>query len=217
MLMQEQFQIIVDNRELKSGVVKALFENDVRIIPEQLGVGDFVISDKICCERKSVQDFVNSILDNRLFKQASDLKANYENPFILVEGEENLYAVRNVHPNAVRGAISSLVLDLKIPVIFTKDHYDSAHFLLTIIKREKKNRPLISLRGERKPLSDRELQEFVISSFPSVGRLTAQNLLNHFGIVKDIINSSPEEFIKVNGVGRVLSEKFFSLVNKKYE
>jgi len=215
--MEEQFQIIVDNRELKSGVAKTLFEKDVRIIPEQLEVGDFILSSKICCERKSVKDFVNSIIDGRLFKQAKNLVANFEKPFIIVEGCEDLYSVRNVHPNAIRGAIASLVLDMKVPIIFTKDYVDTANLLITILKRERKDKPLISLRGERKPLTDKELMEYVITSFPNIGRVTAQNLLKHFGTIKNIINSSPEELIKVEGVGKVLSKQFNDLVNKKYE
>ena len=209
--MEEQFQIIVDNRELKSGVAKTLFEKDVRIIPEQLEVGDFILSSKICCERKSVKDFVNSIIDGRLFKQAKNLVANFEKPFIIVEGCEDLYSVRNVHPNAIRGAIASLVLDMKVPIIFTKDYVDTANLLITILKRERKDKPLISLRGERKPLTDKELMEYVITSFPNIGRVTAQNLLKHFGTIKNIINSSPEELIKVEGVGKVLSKQFNDL------
>ena len=215
--MDEQFQIIVDNRELKSGVVKTLFEKDFRIIPEQLSVGDYILTDKICCERKSVSDFVNSLLDNRLFKQARDLLQNYEKPLIIVEGDENIYAVRNVHPNAIRGALLSITLDMKIPIIFTKNHYDTANMFETILRREKKQKSLINFRGEKKPLTDNELMEFIITSFPNVGRVTAQNLLNHFKTVKNIINSTPEELINVEGVGKIMSERFHKIINKKYE
>ncbi|MBR9678947.1 MAG: hypothetical protein GON13_01655 [Nanoarchaeota archaeon] len=215
--MEEQFQIIVDNRELKSGVVKTLFEKDFRIIPEQLEVGDYILTDKICCERKSVNDFVNSILDNRLFKQAHNLLQNYEKPFIIIEGSENIYAVRNIHPNAIRGAMLSITLDMKIPIIFTKNHHDTASMFETILKRERKQKQLVSLRGERKPLTDKELMEFIITSLPHVGRKTAQNLLNHFKTVKKIINSSPEELINVEGVGKIMSERFQNIINKKYE
>lgn len=212
----DDIQIVVDNRELKSGVAKTLFENNVRIIPEQLEVGDYVLSEQICCERKSVRDFVDSMLDARIFTQAKDLLNNFEKPFIIVEGEEDVYAVRNVHPNSIRGLILSLSLDFRIPIIFTKDHVDTALFLITIVKREGKDKPLSSLRGEKKPLTDAELMEYIISSFPGIGRKTSQNLLKHFKTVKNIINSTPEELINAEGVGKNTAERFNKIINTEY-
>ncbi len=213
----EELTIVVDNRELKSGVAKSLFEHGIRIVAEQLEVGDYILTDKICCERKSVKDFVESMLDGRLFKQAKDLLSNYEKPFIAVEGSEDVYGVRNIHPNAIRGLIASISLDMKIPIIFTKDHVDTALFFITILKREGAQKQLLSMRGERKPLTEKELMEYIVSSFPGVGRASARNLLEYFGSVKEIVNSSTEELLNVEGVGKVTAERFNKIINAKYK
>ena len=55
-----------------------------------------------------------------MLEQAKELKRNFERPLIIVEGE-NIYSVRNVHPNAIRGALSMIAVSYGIPVLFTKN------------------------------------------------------------------------------------------------
>jgi len=214
--MDDELRIVIDNRELKSGVAKTLFEHGVQLVPEQWEVGDFLLTDKICCERKSVRDFVESMLDGRIFAQAKHMLNSFEKPFIIVEGEEDPYSVRNIHPNSIRGLIASLTIDFKIPVIFSKDHVDTALYFITILKRDGKNN-VASLRGEKKPLTDNELMEYIVSSFPGVGRKTAQSILKHFKTVKQTINSTTEDLINAEGLGRSTAERINRIVNKEYE
>ncbi|MEA3254774.1 MAG: helicase-related protein, partial [Candidatus Altiarchaeota archaeon] len=62
-------KIFVDVREKNSKVLKILCEK-ADIDMRQLDVGDFILSDRVCVERKTVEDFLSSIIDKRLFSQA---------------------------------------------------------------------------------------------------------------------------------------------------
>lgn len=69
--------IIVDNREFMSEVVRELYRQGAKVNREQLKVGDYVISDRICIERKEATDFLDSLVGGRLFQQLKYLKNNY--------------------------------------------------------------------------------------------------------------------------------------------
>ena len=60
--------IVVDTREFLSDTPMYLAQNNFWIIPMMLTVGDFVLTDKICVERKSVttSDLFQSLNSGRL-------------------------------------------------------------------------------------------------------------------------------------------------------
>ena len=51
--------------------------------------------------------------------------------------EKDLYAT-NVHENAIRGMILSILFEFNIPIIFTKDYADTANFIIVLTKRQEK-------------------------------------------------------------------------------
>jgi Fanconi anemia group M protein len=215
--MDQKPKIICDHREQRSGVVKKLYELDAEIETAQLQVGDFILSNRVCVERKTVKDFLQSIIDNRLFNQISEMVANFEKPIIIVEGDEDIYAERAIHPNAIRGAIAALAIDFRIPIIQTACEHETALFLYTIASREQIDKKVsISLRGEKKPVDDSFLQEYIVCGFPGIGRSTAQNLLNHFKTIKSLVNADVKELTKVEKIGKKKAANIKRLVEKEY-
>jgi len=211
-------KIIVDTREMRSSIVKNLFELGANIETKQLQVGDFILSDRVCVERKTVKDFLQSIIDGRLFSQISSLSENFEKPLVIVEGTEDMYSERMIHPNAIRGAISSLAIDFRIPIIQTSGEEETALFLFMIASREQIDKKInISLRGEKKPLHDPLLQEYIVSSLPGIGREIAKNLLKHFKTIKKIFNADIKELKKVEKVGDKKAKKIKDILEKEYE
>jgi Fanconi anemia group M protein len=215
--MDQKPKIICDHREQRSGVVKKLYELDAEIETAQLQVGDFILSNRVCVERKTVKDFLQSIIDNRLFNQISEMVANFEKPIIIVEGDEDIYAERAIHPNAIRGTIAALAIDFRIPIIYTTCEHETALFLYTIASREQIDKKVnISLRGEKKPVDDSFLQEYIICGFPGIGKNIAQKLLNHFKTIKSLVNADVKELTKVEKIGKKKAENIKRLVEKEY-
>ncbi|MFW9783926.1 MAG: helicase-related protein, partial [Candidatus Heimdallarchaeota archaeon] len=81
------FFIICDNRETSSSVVRNLSLMGVKLKLEQLKVADYVVSERVGIERKSSQDFNDSLKDGRLFNELFDLKNNFERPILILEGD----------------------------------------------------------------------------------------------------------------------------------
>ncbi|PKP56399.1 MAG: hypothetical protein CVT89_06305, partial [Candidatus Altiarchaeales archaeon HGW-Altiarchaeales-2] len=129
----ERPKIYADIRERNTEIFKILNEK-ADVIVRQLEVGDYILSENVCVERKTAGDFLQSIVDRRLLEQAQNLVRNFEIPIIIIEGELNLSS-RNIHPNAVRGMLAAIATDFKISIIPTKDENDTAEMLFIIAKR----------------------------------------------------------------------------------
>ena len=77
--------IVVDIRELRSGLPFYLFRTKNILKISTLAVGDYLISPKTCIERKTVADLVSSLNSGRLYLQARMLCHGYVNPVLLLE------------------------------------------------------------------------------------------------------------------------------------
>src|SRR5207247_754639 len=81
-------------------------------------------------ERKSVHDFISSVSDGRLFDQCNRLKEHFEHPTIVIEGNVDEIDQIAENPLIFYGAMSSVVLDFKIPVIPTPNASHTAKLLI---------------------------------------------------------------------------------------
>jgi len=215
-------KIIADRREKNSLVIAELNEEGVSVEMKQLQVADYLISKDIAVERKTVNDFVASMLNKRLFKQLSDLKENYPKPLLIVEGveEQDIYKSNrhpNLHPNAIRGMILSILLEFSIPVIFTKDYADTAQFLILLAKRQEKPAREISLKAKRRAFSLAEQQQFVIESLPGIGPTLAKELLKKFKTVRGVMNANKVELQKVKKINKKKADSIRRLLETKYK
>ena len=204
--------IIVDDRERM--ITRILHEKEHEIEVKRLEIGDFIIGD-VCIERKTISDFVNSIIDKRLFNQIRNMKEAYERQILIVEGEGDIYSQRNVHPNAIRGAIASIALDFNISMIRTRDMNETADMLISIDRRLSSEGKEIELH-KKKPISEEEEQLYIVSSLPGVGTMLARNLLKKFKTIKNVFNSSVKELMKVEGIGKEKAKKIYNIINKEY-
>lgn len=206
--------IYADDRE--NTMAKALSKRDVTVRTKRLDVADFLVSDRTAVERKTASDFVDSIVDQRLFPQLKDLTGQFENPVIIIEGED-LYGHRDVHPNAIRGALSSVALDYQVPILWTGDSDETADTLLALAKREQEDQDRgISIRGDRSPKSEKDLQKYIVAGLPNVSDKLAERLLEHFGTIRDVYAASETQLKKVEGIGEGKAERIKDILDKDY-
>ncbi|HDO19892.1 MAG TPA: DEAD/DEAH box helicase, partial [Thermoplasmatales archaeon] len=214
---QDELTIITDVRECRSPVVKIISESGIKIIPKQLDIGDYVISDRICIERKSVDDFLESMISGRLFRQLSNLRNAYQRPILIIEGE-GLFTRRNISHSSIYGCIVSIIVDYETPVVFTRDSKETAELLSIMARREQKEvRRDIALRGERKSMTLKERQQFIIEGLPNISATLAKRLLNHFKTIKNIANADENELFQVPGIGKVTAQEIINVFNTIYD
>jgi len=212
----DKTKIIVDQREYRSNVSKNLIKKGVNIEPGQLDIGDYIISSRIGVERKNVDDFLDSLITGKLFKQLSMLRSAYSRPVLVLEGE-NVLTRRNISHNAIFGSLSSISIDFGIPVITTRDENETADLLRIMAKREqRKDKKSVIIRGEKPQMSIREQQQYLVEGLPNISAVLAKRLLNHFGSIKDIANASTEELRQVKGIGSQIAEEIVNLFNAEY-
>ncbi|AIF69703.1 DEAD/DEAH box helicase [Palaeococcus pacificus DY20341] len=207
--------VYVDSRELKSQVPKYLKELGAEIQVKTLDVGDYVVSEDVAVERKSANDFIQSLIDGRLFEQMGRLKDAYLRPIVIVEGQ--LYGIRNVHPNAIRGALAAVALDWGVPILFSNDAKETAQFIYLIARREQEERKKeVSLRGEKKALTLAERQRLIVEGLPNVSATLAKRLLKHFGSVERVFTATEEELMEVEGIGEKKAREIRKVITVPY-
>lgn len=216
-LAEKKLKIIADHREEASGVIRELKELGVEVETCQLKIGDFILSDRVGVERKSVGDFLQSIVDKRLMLQAKLLCETFERPVLVIEGK-SLYSRRAIHPNAIRGTLAALAVDIGIPMIPTVDEKETALILFAIARREQISEDReVAIRGESKKLSLPECQRFIVEGLPGVSAVLAKRLLEHFGTAEKVMCASDKELQQVHGIGKEKAREIRKVLTAIYE
>ncbi|WXG42766.1 MAG: ERCC4 domain-containing protein [Promethearchaeati archaeon SRVP18_Atabeyarchaeia-1] len=172
--------VFVDNRELRSRVSEYLRELDVNVVEKQLSVADYVVSDRVAVERKSVNELASSIYTNRLFDECSRLKDAYEIPILVLEGYMPIiFKMRKVNESSIWGAMTSLAVQLRISIVPTPDTKHTARFIerLAYSEQVKVKRPIV-IRPKEKTLTLAQQQQYLICGLPNVGVTLADSLLS---------------------------------------
>lgn len=207
--------VFADTREGNSKVIRHLSEMEIDVKVQAMTVGDYQVSDEVVIERKTAKDFVDSIVDKRLFKQARSLMEEFKRPLIILEGDDLYNGM--INPNAIRGSIASIALDFGISIIPTRNAQDTAAMIKRIAIREQSGEKTpIQIRTDKKPVNLWEQQLFIIESLPNIGPVNAKNLLGHFGTVANIINASESQLQEVEGIGKKTAANIRKVVDSKY-
>ncbi|MBI2581920.1 DEAD/DEAH box helicase [Candidatus Woesearchaeota archaeon] len=212
---EQVVSVLADHREKNNRIVKELIDAGVSVKTAQLTTADYVVSGKVGVELKKVPDFVASIIDGRILDQVRDLKNSFQKAVLIIEGEEDIYSVRNVHANAIRGMLASIVLDFHVPVLYTKNPQDTAALLAVMAKREQGKEIDFALHS-LKPKSVREQQEFIVAAFPNIGTQTAKTLLEHFGSIKNLVNATEAQLTELKGIGDKTAQQLVKMFEEEY-
>jgi len=201
-------KIIIDNREKNSLVPSELINMNVPIEFQQLKVADYIINN-VAIERKTISDFVTSMINKRLFKQLEEM-SQYPQQLLLIEGSQEELEKTGINSNAIRGFLLTITLKFKVPVIFTKDQEETATYLK--ILWNKKETPM-SFNVSKRNLSPDERLSFILEGFPNIGPKKSEELLKEFHTVQNIINASEEDLKKMLGKR---AKEFKEIVERKF-
>lgn len=186
--------IIADIHEKNSLVLAELHSNkDIELAINPLEIGDYLIG-KTVIERKTISDFISSMINKRLIEQLIQMQT-YEQKLLIIEGE--IKEIDNFKtPNAIRGMILSIINNFQTPVIFSKDYEETANYLSVLAKQQLKPKTEISLHS-RIPKTIPEQKQYILEAFPNIGPVTAKKLLKEFKTLNKVFNASEEELNKI--------------------
>lgn len=210
----ENLRIVVDERERKSGIPALLKSIGMQLEMKTLPVGDYIVAPETVVERKSIRDFVSSIFDGRLYDQCSRLKEHFEHPLILMEGNVDEIEEIAENPLIFYGAISTIALDFKIPIIPTPSASHTAKLLVSLCS--KKDAPKGPYLKKIKKSSDLKIQQLsVLCSLPGIGEKFAVRMLEKFGTPLKAFTATSTELAKVEGLGEVRAQKIKKILDSK--
>ena len=206
--------VIVDQRERNSELAAALEANGVEVRWETLPVGDYIISDRICIERKTVYDFESSMMSGRLFDQIDRLSDSYEVPMLLLEGDRDTFRLKS---KVINGAMASLYVDYGVIIISSRSASESAEIIAGMARREQsdeKREP--SLKGAARAHTHEQFQEYIIGNLPGVGPKLAKALLVKFKNARSRADASVDELMKIEKIGKKKAEAIHKTFNSEY-
>lgn len=103
--------VVVDTREFNGALVPSkLWCEGFDVVPLTLEIGDYVLSDEVCVERKTVADLISSFADGRLYKQCTNMQEHYAVPVLLIEFSPDAFYLQLRHeigPTISHEALSS--------------------------------------------------------------------------------------------------------------
>jgi DNA excision repair protein ERCC-4 len=210
----ENLRIIVDERERKSGIPDLLKSIGLNIEMKTLPIGDYIVAPETIVERKSIRDLMASVFDGRLFDQCTRLKEHFEHPIVLMEGNVDEIEEITENPLIFYGAISTVVLDFKIPVIPTPSANHTAKLLVSMCSR--KDTPKGPYLKKIKKSNDLEKQQLsVLCSLPGIGEKFAVRMLTKFGTPLKVFSATTAELAKVEGLGEARAKKIKKTLDSK--
>ena len=215
-------KIYVDDREKNVGILAILRKMDVPIVIARLQVGDYTIGRETGIERKSVNDFINSIIDKRLFEQARYMHEVYKKCIFLIEGDfEKVLRYRKIKYNHIYGALISL-MEMNIQLMFTKNYEQSALFLYTLFNRYKKEKRSsylspVKIRVIKNNISLRNIQLNLIASLPGISMDFAEKILMYFRTPRKFFRATPDELRRIKGLGDKRIKKIIEVLDTVYQ
>ena len=210
----ENLRIVIDERERKSGIPDLLKSVGLNVEMKTLPVGDYIVAPETVVERKSIRDLLSSVFDGRLFDQCSRLKEHFQNPIVLVEGNVDEIEEITDNPLIFYGAISTVVIDFKIPIIPTPSAAHTAKLLVSLCSR--KDIPKGPYLKKIKKSSDLQKQQLsVLCSLPGIGDKFAVRMLEKFGTPLRVFTATTAELAKVEGLGDARAKKIKTMLDSK--
>mgnify|MGYP003334096832 CR=1 FL=1 len=210
----ENLRIVVDEREKKSGIPDLLRAVGINLEIKTLPIGDYIVASETIVERKSVSDLISSIFDGRLFDQCNRLKENYSNPIILMEG--NVAEIEQIveNPLVFYGALATIAIDFKIPIIPTPSATHTAKMLVSMCSRKDSSKgPFLKKIKKSDDLTRQQLS--ILCSLPGIGEKLASRMLAKFGSPNKTLNASLAELAKVEGLSETRAKKIKQILEEK--
>lgn len=151
----------------------------------------------------------------RWSRSALYLQENYGLPILIVEGQLDS-GHRSLNPQAVLGALSSMMILYDMRVLRTQDLEETVGLIAMMARQEQIGIPEISVVPKRKATDLADMQRRVVEMLPGCGMVAARELLQQFGSIRRLANSTPSELQTAPGIGRKRAREVHRVLNAEY-
>ena len=211
--------LIVSATKPKGKPAKLLAEMGIAVLPieeDEGNVDRYILGKRLAVERRTGGGFLKGIMEKTLFTSAIYLREHFAIPVLIIEGKVN-YEYSMFDPQAVRGALTAMMLEYGINVLCTADVAETVELIAMMARQEQIGIPEISLIPKRKAGDLPDMQRRVVEMLPGCGMVMARELLQRFATVKGIMNATVEELREVRGIGARKAAQMHKVLNAEYE
>jgi ERCC4-type nuclease len=175
----------------------------------------YVLSEHAAIERRTSSTFLRGIQDKTLFTSAIHLRERYDLAALIVEGQID-YTRTAFHPQAVRGALSSMLVAYNLTVLSSPNIDETAALIAMMARHVQAGVPEISLNYKRKATDLADLQRRVIEMLPGCGVSLARDLLQTFGSVERVVQASQGDLRSKHGIGAKRAAEIHRVLHAEY-
>ena len=213
-------KIIVDSREANTAkeIVKELRSLGALVEIKLLTVGDYIVSESIAVERKTVQDLVFTLIKRDLFGQLFSLKMTYQRPILLIEGcLDYINKFSNININSISGALASISRN-GITIIPSMNKKITAKLLFFMARQEQvQENKIPSLRIIKKTKEISEAQMELIGSLPLIGEERAKTILKVYKTPLNALINFRNWKKRIRGIGEETIKKVEKILLTEYK
>ena len=219
-------KLIIDSRE-NSDLTKAVKHECIRlnIMTEKqwIEIGDYVFND-VCFEAKSTIDFLQSVINKRLWNQLDNMDRHYEHCILIIHGSihqalaypdyVNINMPEQLIRNKFYGAIGKITLDTDVKLFWVEGPRKAAQIMTTICKMRPIDRNVIN-PSLLKSITTDDLRVNLLGTIKGVSEMKAQMLIDEFGSLMEIGEAEIEELTKLGGIGTTIANRIIDVLNSE--
>jgi ERCC4-type nuclease len=166
---------------------------------------------RVGVERKESLDFVQSIMDGRLWEQLYTMSTFCPLSYLVIIGNISMALIERGFPrSAYLGALASATLKRSsegfmghVSVIVLDTSYDFKEFLRLVCRKLTEEDVRLPVKPARKA-DLKALQVKTLATLPGVGEKYARDLIEFFGSIYNVVNADPMTLSKILGEKRAL-------------
>lgn len=219
-------KLIIDSRETSK-----LFEHVEKEAKKQLlltekqwlEIGDYVYSD-VCFEAKSSIDFLQSVINKRLWNQVDNMDRCFEHCIVIIHGSiheamdypkyTKMKISKSLLHNKFYGAIGKLTLDTDCKVFWVESPRKAAKLITTICKMRPIQRD--ALRPSLlKRITTEDLRLDMLLTIKGVSETKAKKLIKQFGSIMEIGEANVSEITQIEGLGATVAQRIIDTLNSE--
>lgn len=211
-------KVIVDSRFQEDKLFKeiAKYCKPSRI---RLKLGDVWTKNAII-ERKSINDFGSSIIDQRLFDQMNRLmlmQKKKEKPVFLVVHDYHLTNPR-IKMNQVEGAIASVAMRYGVPLLWMPNLEVAGRVMYKLCKKADEGKWLLPRKVWKRSHLAKKTPAIVkcVKIMLGVPAKVATKLLRKYGSVHNIAHAKIEDLVNIPGVAKTRATRIKTRLNKDW-
>ncbi|RKP19690.1 hypothetical protein ROZALSC1DRAFT_28734, partial [Rozella allomycis CSF55] len=190
-------------------------KKNIDIEPVTIEVGDYILTPKICVERKSIPDLISSLNTGRLYTQVEAMCRYYDHPIVLIEFDhQKAFSLQSqefysseINSTSVSSKLALLILHFpKLRLIWSSGVYETVEIFMDLKKgQEQPDLNKVLLTGGDSSIENDESTNFlfkdILLTMPGVTIYNVRTILQSVKNLKDLSNKDLKSLKALIGDG----------------